>query len=639
MVNLKDKRVVIGVGAAAGITAVWMFVSMFLAPVRELEKQLEIAESKVESAEMRELEIAKAEKKLKDWRATSLPADLLVAQAEYMKWIDKLARASGFQADDSLVVKPGSKPSMRGVSATVHVDVEAKANFAAVTRFLYAFHRTDLAQRITSMDLVSASRQGDPILTVKLQAEGLVIDGADERTTLFPASNIGEDIDADVVTLEVADASSFPAKPPFAVRINDELMYVTDVEGEQLTVERGWSGSQAMSHAAESSVELLPLRNIEATLMGGLDEQANEIKVAAVQGMPVQPGFIVQVDDERMLVTSVAADKWTVMRGHDGTQPVKHKPGSALQLAYSLDDYYDLLVANSPFVKPDPERVFEPKLVADHQTINKGDSLDYAVKLTDFNADLGDVLYRLTEGAPTGMVIDGETGKVSWPTDEQIEPKDYEVTVEALQAGAAEPVATAALRVTVADPNEPPVLTIPENLELYPGTKLAFSVSATEPEGDNVQFSVDGTVPPGFEIDPATGQCQWVTTADTIPGDYEIAVVATDDGEPAQSDRKVATIRVHEDPARYTVLVACINRDGRREVWLFDRFNNRRFELQEGEEVQIAGVRAKLDEVGYDFAVFETADARLRLEIGKDLRSMETLTDDSKQNSYDPQSE
>src|SRR5690625_5057338 len=67
-------------------------------------------------------------------------------------------------------------------------------------------------------------------------------------------AKLSSNINSSQTSLTVDDASIFP-DAPFLITVNEEIMRVTSVSGNSLTVQRGREGSSASSHNADSNVE------------------------------------------------------------------------------------------------------------------------------------------------------------------------------------------------------------------------------------------------------------------------------------------------------------------------------------------------------------------------------------------------
>jgi len=98
----------------------------------------------------------------------------------------------------------------------------------------------------------------------------------------------------------------------------------------------------------------------------------------------------------------------------------------------------------------------------------------------------------------------------------------------------------------------PPVLSSIGDKTVAPGDTLTFTVRATDPDGDAVTLSADGTVGPGGNpfgtnpvatFNPSTGVFQW-TPSDSQVGDYDVRFTATENTAGALTDQETIMITV-----------------------------------------------------------------------------------------------
>lgn len=68
-----------------------------------------------------------------------------------------------------------------------------------------------------------------------------------------PSSTLSSSIDATASAVTVASATGFPT-PPFRVKVDSEVLYVTAVNGSNFTVTRGVDGTVAASHSGGAVV-------------------------------------------------------------------------------------------------------------------------------------------------------------------------------------------------------------------------------------------------------------------------------------------------------------------------------------------------------------------------------------------------
>lgn len=85
--------------------------------------------------------------------------------------------------------------------------------------------------------------------------------------------------------------------------------------------------------------------NPTTTLDGAIDDSETLLSVASSSGFPTASGgqFRIAVESEIILVTSVAADDWTVQRGADGTTPASHSDGAEVRHPITRDALLNLV--------------------------------------------------------------------------------------------------------------------------------------------------------------------------------------------------------------------------------------------------------------------------------------------------------
>lgn len=98
--------------------------------------------------------------------------------------------------------------------------------------------------------------------------------------------------------------------------------------------------------------------------------------------------------------------------------------------------------------------------------------------------------------------------------------------------GSLDPAATA---------NRPPVLSPIGAKTVSEGQPLAFTATATDPDGNALTYS-GGNLPTGATLSPA-GVFNW-TPSFAQGGNYNVTITVTDNGSPAQSDFEIVTITV-----------------------------------------------------------------------------------------------
>jgi Ca2+-binding RTX toxin-like protein len=178
------------------------------------------------------------------------------------------------------------------------------------------------------------------------------------------------------------------------------------------------------------------------------------------------------------------------------------------------------------------------------QSVEELSDLTFTATATD--ADLpADTLTFYLMAAPAGASIDSESGEFTWTPTEAQGPGEYTFGV-IVSDGLMSDDET--ITVTVNEVNAKPVLDPIGDQTVDEETELTFSASATDADepANGLTFSLNAGSPEGASIDPMTGDFSWTPTEAQGPGDYEVTVVVTDDGDPALSDKETVTITVHE---------------------------------------------------------------------------------------------
>lgn len=598
------------------------FRSTFLAPLDERELVQQDVMKKREQADLADLRLLTAARQLKDWEQISLPSDPLEAQNQYMEWITQLARLSGFRADDSLKVKPGPNPSRKEAYTSVIVELEGEATFENLCKFLYHFHRTNLLHRILSVDIESPGSEGNPELTVSIEAEGLSLPDADP-SRLFPRVRLQEALgDTDTELLIDGPAKDFPVQElPFRICAGTELLEVIDAADDRWTVVRGVDHTTPEDHDSGSMLELAPLRHVRTTLLTPLAADGETIRIKEAPEFPTQSGFRVRIGNELLRVEAITGTEWTVTRGLQETEAAAHAAQSTVLLEVSYEEYVEELARQNLFTKPAPEREYAPRLIAEDQRFLRGSELDFQIAVEDFNPALGALRYDLTGEVPEGMTIDHENGTVHWSPPEDTATGEYELAVAVRQGDAAEPLLAGDVQINYAEPNEPPRVTIADSFETFIGQPLEFVVAVEDPDNDSVRVTLENG-PGTARVDETTGRFQWTPGLETAPGAYELTFDVTDTGTPPETVTKTVQVMVEVDTAQFTVFVASIERDGKPEAWFYDRANNRKLVVREGETFSVGTVRGRVVRIEPERVLLEAYDQTYAIELGANLRSM-----------------
>lgn len=152
----------------------------------------------------------------------------------------------------------------------------------------------------------------------------------------------------------------------------------------------------------------------------------------------------------------------------------------------------------------------------------------YAVRANDLE---NDPLSWSLASAPDGMSIDPESGVIRWaPTIQQVDSHDIVVAV-----GDGINTSTQSYTVVVNDADDPtaggvnraPVITSSPRFNAEADAVYQYAVTAIDPDGDTMTYSLSGTVPDGMDVD-ANGLITWTPSAGDA-GDHPVIVAVTDE--------------------------------------------------------------------------------------------------------------
>jgi plastocyanin len=151
-----------------------------------------------------------------------------------------------------------------------------------------------------------------------------------------------------------------------------------------------------------------------------------------------------------------------------------------------------------------------------------GESVNVQLEAADADDDKSALAYSLNN-APDGMQV-SETGLVTWATQSGVHSGEY--TAEAVVTDPLGASASQQLKVVV---NGAPMVEAIEALTLKVGEKVAFTVTASDPEGGNLTFKALNN-PDGFKGSSRNGfrgKFSW-TTKSAVAGDYKLDIEVTD---------------------------------------------------------------------------------------------------------------
>ncbi|MBM3971827.1 MAG: cadherin repeat domain-containing protein [Planctomycetes bacterium] len=353
------------------------------------------------------------------------------------------------------------------------------------------------------------------------------------------------------------------------------------------------------------------------------------------EGFPTRGPFQVRVGKHYFDVTEVAGNSWTVKPQVTATQstsartvsllaedPVELAPVHPDFLSRTISDF-DPLLKRNPFVKPVP---YAPKLeIAGSKSFPRGGSLELTCRALGFDLSLGEPIFTLEGDAPSGMSLNGRSGKLTWkPNDEQA-LGDFKLNVIVKAAGLKEQLKQE-LVVSLKQSNKPPKFESVSERHAVLGKEFSMPVKATDEDPDTkLSYSLAAGAPEGATINAETGEFKWTPPATIVPGPVKLTVQVVDNGNPPNTVKQEVTITVGDDLAQFTELTGIFDKNGKREFWLSDKSTNRLIVLKEGEKLSYANIAATVVRIDKKSVLFKRDDALWRLDLGDTLKKLRKL--------------
>jgi len=174
-------------------------------------------------------------------------------------------------------------------------------------------------------------------------------------------------------------------------------------------------------------------------------------------------------------------------------------------------------------------------------TIDDETLLTFKANATDPNIPPETLTFSLGPDAPLGASISLD-GVFYWtPTEAQSGIYRFTVTVSNSALTDSKTVS-----ITVAEVEQPPVLTVPGAQTVDVGTLLIFTVSATNPDADDLATLSASGLPSGASFDSDLGSFVWTPGNGQGPGVYTVTFKAVEPGPMGFSDTKTVTITVEK---------------------------------------------------------------------------------------------
>jgi hypothetical protein len=185
--------------------------------------------------------------------------------------------------------------------------------------------------------------------------------------------------------------------------------------------------------------------------------------------------------------------------------------------------------------------------------------------------------------------------------------------------------------------NAAPKITISGSKDVYIGRAAELTIKGADPDAlDKLRYKLVQSPDESAKFDEEKGRLTW---SPKEIGKYEFVFEAIDDGLPSKvSNREKVVLNVTEQPpaqkpkldfdhARFTVLTAVLDLNGKREIWLDVRPLDQTFKLHQGDAFEIGSIKGQVAEIGlHDFSFI--SDGKLRkLAKGNILEQAQVIAD------------
>jgi hypothetical protein len=175
-----------------------------------------------------------------------------------------------------------------------------------------------------------------------------------------------------------------------------------------------------------------------------------------------------------------------------------------------------------------------------NRTVNEGDTLQFTVAATDPD---GNALTYSADNLPSGASFDPTTQVFTW-TPGYGQAESYSNVLFTVTDNGTPPASDSeSVSITVGDVNRAPILDPIGNKTVNEEELLEFTVSATDPDGDTLTYSVSN-LPPGATFNPTTGVFSWTPSYGQAGNYTNVLFTLTDNGTPAGSDSESISIAV-----------------------------------------------------------------------------------------------
>jgi len=261
-------------------------------------------------------------------------------------------------------------------------------------------------------------------------------------------------ITQDAELIKVLSRKHFPKEQSFLIKIDQEILNVTNHAADEWTVQRGVLDTKAVAHSKGATVEQAP-QYLQTVFDYGLVASVNPFvkpvpdKIYKLELKDISKQNVVKGTALDLMVTlegvnpSLAAPELSIKTELPGmlvqsgklkwSPPKEQKAGvypvtiTAMQGGQTVEKIFQIELLEKNL----PPKVEAPTLVTAYQAR----PFSLFIKATDSDVPSQKLKFEIAAGAPAGITINSDTGEIIWTPTAATELKEYPITVKVSDSG------------------------------------------------------------------------------------------------------------------------------------------------------------------------------------------------------------
>ncbi len=180
--------------------------------------------------------------------------------------------------------------------------------------------------------------------------------------------------------------------------------------------------------------------------------------------------------------------------------------------------------------------------------VNEQSLLSFSLEAGDPDLPAQHLTYTLEGAVPSGIIIDSDSGLITWTPDETQGPAAYRFTARVTDNGSPAMSDSVEINITVNEVNNPPAMPQIQPQTVNEGETLTIAAQAADPDQPpaDIRYSMEGNLPAGITINSTNGLITWTPTEAQGPGNYVVNVRATEVNDDHLSTARTFGISVLE---------------------------------------------------------------------------------------------